>query len=216
VFDTLISGPQDIWITFPEGWRREQIAARLANTLAGFDEQLFLQLTAKSEGQLFPDTYLIPFQATPQDILTIFLKNFTKKTGLDPQSGADREIIILASLVEREAKSDPDRAIISGILKKRLANDWPLQVDASVQYAANRADNWWQPITDTKYPSPYNTYLYPGLPPGPICNPGLAAINAVRTPQDSPYWYYLTGNDGVTYYAKTLDDHNLNISRYLR
>lgn len=216
VFSTLVSGPRDIWITIPEGWRREQIAARLENNLFNFDAAEFNRLSSAYEGQLFPDTYLIPAQAVPSDVLQIFLKNFTKKTGLDPKSGVDMDILILASLIEREARTDSDRQQIAGVLKNRLDKNWPLQVDATVQYAANPQEDWWRPIFDTKYPSPYNTYLITGFPPGPICNPGLAAISAAKSPPSSPYWFYLTGTDGITYYAKTLDEHNLNIARYLK
>lgn len=216
VFTVLTSGPKDVWVTIPEGWRREQIADRIQTIIPNFNAKEFMQLTQRLEGQLFPDTYLIPTQAAPSDVVKILQANFSKKSGLNPDLPQDREILILASLIEREAKADPDRQLIAGILTKRLEANWPLQVDASVQYAANRADPWWQPISDTKYPSLYNTYLYPGLPPGPICNPGLASITAARTPQTSPYWYYLTGTDGVTRYARDLAEHNSNIDKYLR
>ena len=225
IIDQLIKGPKDVWVTIPEGWRREQIAARLSNSLKNFDPYEFQNLSVPYEGWLFPDTYLIPAGATASDTLQIFLKNFSKKTGLNPVLTGDRRILTLASLVEREAKSDPDRQIIAGILLKRLDNSWPLQVDASVQYAAASKScmaapvgecDWWPQIFDTKYPSFYNTYLYPGLPPGPICNPGLASIKAVQTPQTSLYWYYITGSDGVTRYAENLSGHNLNIDKYLK
>lgn len=209
LFALFSKGPADIWVTIPEGWRREQIADRMAANIPGFSKADFVKETATLEGQLFPDTYLIPVSATPSDVVKILHDNFLEKTSLIMPR--DKEVLILASLVEREAKSDPDRAIIAGILKKRLEADWLLQIDATVQYAAGS----WQPIYDTKLPSIYNTYLHSGLPPTPIANPGLAAINAVRNPQSSTYWYYLTGSDGVTYYAATLAGHNLNIDKYL-
>jgi len=132
--------------------------------------------------------------------------------------------LIIASLIEREVKTPADRAIVGGIISKRLDNGWPLQIDATVQYAsatshcsADPADcDWWQPITDTKFPSLFNTYLHSGLPPAPICNPGLASITASASPQDSQYWYYLTGTDGQTYFAQTLGEHNLNIDKHLK
>lgn len=225
IFSHLAAGPQDIWITIPEGWRKEQIAARLLSSLSEFDVDEFNRLASPVEGRLFPDTYLIPARATPADVLQIFLKNFTKKTGLNPDLASDREVLIMASLVEREAKIDPDRLLIAGILDKRLKNNWPLQVDATVQYAtASRLCinqpldqcDWWPIITDTKYPSSFNTYLNPGLPPSPICNPGLASIQAARNPQDSAYWFYLTDSSGVTHYASSLTEHNQNVDKYLR
>jgi len=226
LFVSLTSGPKDIWVTIPEGWRREQIAARLQSALAGFSGSFnfteFITSTATMEGQLFPDTYLIPADADTDRIISIFNSNFIRKSKLTLPR--DREVLILASLIEREAKSDPDRAIIGGILRKRLEAGWPLQIDATVQYAADTAKcstrplecDWWQPVTDTKFNSPYNTYLSTNLPPGPIANPGLAAITGAVQPQNSSYWYYLTGLDGKMYYAQTLAEHNLNIDNHLR
>ena len=202
IFTALTSGPKDIRVTIPEGWRREQVADRLAASLPGFDAPGFLSQTASREGMLFPDTYLIPPTATVSDVIDIFLANFAKKSGLE--LSAQHEALIIASLIEREAKADPDRAIIAGIFQKRLDAGWPLQVDASVQYALGTARDWWPQNIDTKYQSDFNTYLHPGLPPAPIASPGLASIQAALHPQDSPYWYYLTGTDGRTYYARNL------------
>lgn len=236
VIALLTAGPQDIWVTIPEGWRREQIAARLQANLANFSPELFIQLSATLEGRLFPDTYLIPAAATPADAVAIFTRNFSKRTGLDLSTGYDiavdsrklqlkgSEILALASLVEREAKSQSERENVAAILLKRLSLDWPLQVDASVQYARDSRDcqktpldcKYWEPLLDTHLVSVFNTYLHPGLPPGPIANPGLASINAVRTPKNTPYFFYLTGTDGVTHYAQNLQQHQLNIDKYLR
>ena len=221
IFTALTSGPKDIRVTIPEGWRREQAAGRLAASLPGFNSAEFLSATATLEGQLFPDTYLIPPTASTKEITDILLANFSKKSNLELP--AHQDILILASLIEREAKADPDRAIIAGIFQKRLAAGWALQVDATVQYAKDTSNfkfqtsnfKFWQPVYDTEYKSDFNTYLRPGLPPAPIASPGLASIQAALHPQDSPYWYYLTGTDGRTYYAKTLGEHNLNIDKYL-
>lgn len=214
IIDLFVTGPKDVWVTIPEGWRREQIAQRLKSTLVDFNDREFITLSASLEGRLFPDTYLIPTQAEPSVIINIFSKNFAKKTANLPALTQDQ--IILASLIEREAKTDPDRAIIAGIISKRQKAGWPLQIDASIQYALGRVDNWWPDSIDTRFPSPYNTYIYPGLPPAPICNPGLASITAVVNPTISPYWFYLSAPDGTTYYASTLAQHNLNIDKYLR
>lgn len=226
IIKQLQSGPKDIWVTIPEGWRREQIAQKLKTSLDTsvfqFNTTEFLALTTQLEGQLFPDTYLIPQTATPQEVISLLMANFQKKSTLKlPQ---DLPVLILASLVEREAATDSDRLIIAGILKKRLEANWPLQIDATVQYAADtqrcQADplncTWWQPPTSTDIPSVFNTYLHPGLPPTPIANPGASAISASRQPQNSPYWYYLTDHDGVTHYAVTLNEHQSNIDKYLR
>ncbi len=219
---TLISGPKDVWVTLPEGWRREQMAARLAETLAAdsaFSPQDFLAQTATLEGRLFPDTYLIPTYATTSNVIRIISANFTAK--VPAISASD---LILASLVEREAKQAPDRPIIAGILQNRLRAGWPLQVDATVQYVEGTSRcqatplncSWWQPPVNTRVSSPYNTYLHPGLPPAPIANPGLASIAAVLHPQVTGYWFYLTGTDGVTRFASTGAEQNLNVDKYLR
>lgn len=236
IFRTLAAGPKDIWVTLPEGWRREQMAVRLHNTIPSIDPQQFIASTASLEGQLFPDTYLMPSLADSSVAVRILLNNFTAKTHLDPAalyqleldnktfSLTGRQVLTVASLVEREAKAETDRPMIAGILLRRFRADWPLQVDAALQYAegSQRCQmapldcSYWQPISDTKVASVYNTYIHPGLPPAPIANPGLAVITAVLHPQTSPYWYYLTGTDGTTHYAKTLMEHNSNVDKYIK
>lgn len=224
IFTVLNSGPQDIWITIPEGWRREQIASRLKNSLTDFDFDKFVQISTSYEGQLFPDTYLIPAGASPDAALSILIKNFTKKTQLDVTQPTNYQSLVLASLIEREAKADSERPVIAGILLKRLEASWPLQIDATVQYAQDTSKcassletcDWWKPIADTKYPSPYNTYLHVGLPPFPISNPGLASIKAAMAPETSQYWYYLHDSTGKIHYATSLAEHNRNIDKYLK
>lgn len=184
---SLTAGPRDIWVTIPEGWRREQIAARLASSLENFDTADFLSLTATREGRLFPDTYLIPTYSTPADIVDIMTTTFNRKVG-----PIATDTLILASLIERETKTAADRPLVAGILLKRLQAGWPLQVDVATE-----------------------TYLRTGLPPAPIANPGLAAIAAARQPQTSAYWFYLHAPDGTPHYAVTIEEHNLNIDKYL-
>ncbi len=214
IINTLSQKPKDVWVTIPEGWRREQIADRFAAELAGvggaFSKEEFLTLTLGLEGQLFPDTYLVPRNSTASDIKKYLLNNFSAKA-----PGIDKETLILASLVEREGKTDADRPVIAGILQNRLQAGWPLQVDATLQYTQGNAANWWPSNLNTKLPSIYNTYLHPGLPPAPIANPGLAAINAALHPETSNYWYYIHDTDGVVHYAATLSEHNSNIDKYL-
>ena len=232
----MVAGPKDVWVTFPEGWRREQFAARLHSTFPQFDTAEFLKLSQDQEGFLFPDTYLLPAEGSPSAILSILTTNFVKKTGLKPtetrvipiapasHSLSAHATATLASLVEREAKTSPDRLLVAGILINRLREGWALQIDATVQYAADSTKcqpipldcDYWQPITSTQFSSPYNTYLHPGLPPAPIANPGLASITAVLAPTSSPYRYYLTDANGITHFASTLDQHNLNVDKYLR
>ena len=235
VMQVLTSGPKDIWGTLPEGWRREQIAARLADTFSDIDPGHFLEATATLEGQLFPDTYLFPQGLTSSTAISLLTANFAKKSGLNPlglysisinsqaPTLSSSEVIILASLLEREAAGITDLPVIAGILLKRLQANWPLQVDASVQYARDTTTcrsspfscRYWDPLTDTDLASAYNTYLHPGLPPGPIANPGLAAIEATLHPTTSPYWFYLHAPDGTVHYGATLSEHQSNIDKYL-
>lgn len=214
IIQTLSQKPKDVWVTIPEGWRREQIAERFAAELASpmqaFDKAEFLKDTLGLEGQLFPDTYLVPRQATAIDVKKYLLDNFASKA-----QGVDKDTLILASLVEREGKTDSDRPIIAGILQNRLKAGWPLQVDATLQYFQGKQDAWWPDSVNTKLPSVYNTYLHTGLPPTPICNPGLASINAAKNPTKTNYWYYLHGKDGAVHYATTIQEHNANIDKYL-
>jgi UPF0755 protein len=224
---TLTLGTEDIWLTFPEGWRKEEFARRLAVNLENFNVQEFLVLTKDLEGYLFPDTYLIPKSASPSAIVKILTNNFEKKT---KDLNISYQDLILASIVEREAKYEDDRPVVAGILIKRLNTGWPLQVDAAIQYGVTnkRFNNltieqlkdfdWWPQITkdDLEIDSPYNTYKYKGVPPTPICNPGLATIRAVLKPLATDYWFYLSDKQGKIHFAKTLEEHQENIIKYLK
>lgn len=228
----LTHGSLDIWLTFPEGWRREEFARRLASNLIEFDGQEFLELTEGKEGYLFPDTYLITKEATSSVVVESFTRNFDKKFSPEFEVVAKarrltkKQVIIFASIVEREARQDEDRSLIAGILLKRWRKGWHLQADATVQYALATVTchlqpedcNWWASVrkTDLQIDSPYNTYKYPGLPPTPICNPGLASIKAVIDPKESDYWFYLADSSGTVHYAKTNEEHEENIKKYLR
>jgi len=220
----LTHGTLDIWLTFPEGWRREEFTQRLAANLENFDNQEFLALTKDFEGYFFPDTYLIPKDASASMVLGIFQKNFEKKFTSSLETAAEKknltreQVLILASLVEREAKHEKDKPIVAGILIKRWRNDWPLQVDATLQYAKGSQLEWWPKVTaqDKKINSLYNTYQSKGLPPAPICNSGLDSIKAVINSQETDYWFYLSDKQGQMHYAQTSDEHNQNIVRYLK
>jgi len=221
----LTHGLKDVWLTTLEGWRNEEIATKLAKNL-DLPESEFLRLA--KVGYMFPDTYLIPQDATAGAIIAIFTTAFDKK--VTPQMRADirssgssfSDVITLASIVEREGQTDEDRPVIAGILLNRLKAEWPLQADATLQYALGYqpADKtWWKKeLTDSdkKVKSPYNTYLNPGLPPGPISNPGIASIRAAIYPKVTEYWYYLHDPTGGVHYAKTLEEHNANVVKYLR
>jgi len=230
----LTHGSLDLWLTFPEGWRREEFGRRLASNLDDFNYSQFLELTQNKEGYLFPDTYLIPKDASPSAVVFILTNNFERKYSLEMKRAAQTksltqdQVVILASIVERECRTEKDRPLVAGILIKRWQEDWPLQADATVQYAlANQKKDsadwqefeWWpQRITknDLQIDSPYNTYKYKGLPPTPISNPGLDSLQAVINSQSSDYWFYLSDSQGEIHYAQTAKEHNQNIEKYLR
>jgi len=222
----LTKGTLDVWLTIIEGLRKEEIA-QLINQNFNIPESEFLKLT--QEGYLFPDTYLIPKQATAGAIVEILTTNFYRRFNEDLRQKAIKkgltgdEVLIIASLVEKEAKFDNDRTQVASIILKRLKNDWPLQIDATIQYALGYQPfekSWWKTNLskdDLEIDSPYNTYKNPGLPPTSICNPGLASIMAVLDAnENTPYWYYLSDKTGKMHYAKTLEEHNENIRKYLQ
>lgn len=228
IAQALTQGANDVWITVLEGWRSEEIAAELSSTLGeSFDTQEFLRLAKLAEGTLYPDTYLIPKTTTPVQAVQLLTRTFAEKTGeeweqLVRDSGKSREeVIVMASLIQREAKTLPTMRMISGILWKRLREGWPLQVDATLQYIkgySEKEKTWW-PIplgADKNLPGPYNTYANMGLPPKPICNPGLSALKAAANPQENDYWFYISDLQGNMHYAVTLQEHNQNVDRYLR
>lgn len=222
-------GTLDRWITLIEGWRREEIAQEVDEGLAGeqsqFNKEEFLGLTRELEGSLFPDTYLIPKEADAQRVVELLIANFNKKT---KDLGLDQKTLTLASIVEREAKHAEDRPLVAGVLLNRLNAGMLLQADATVQYAIATQDSklktqnsitWWPgrlTREDLQIDSSYNTYKYTGLPPGPICNPGLASIKAALNPQETDYWYYLSDQEGNIHYSQTLEEHQENIEKYLR
>lgn len=221
----LTHGIADAWVTTFEGWRVEEIATKLAKDL-DIPEAEFLKVAR--EGYMFPDTYLIPRDATAAAIAAMFTDTFHKK--VTPQMKSDAktvdltfpESVTLASIVEREGNSDTDRPVIAGVLLKRLKAGWALQTDATLQYALGyqpREKTWWKKELleeDKKITSPYNTYLNPGLPPTPIANPGVSSIQAVLYPKESDYWYYIHDRTGTVHFAKTETEHIANIAKYLR
>ncbi len=187
-----------ITLTIPEGFDVSQIADTASFVLPNFNKNLFLEVAKSFEGYLFPDTYFFFSTDTEKDVLQSMKNNFNSKIKsilpeITKMGKTEKEIIILASLVEREAKGDADREFISGILWKRLSLGMPLQVDAE--------------------PSTYKTK---GLPANPIANPGLESINAALYPRSSPYLYYLHDKEGGIHFAKSFEEHRRNVLKYLK
>lgn len=215
----LTIGTLDAWITIPEGYRSEEIARVLEEKIPTYREN-WSSLLSKREGYLFPDTYLIPKDADISLVINIMTNNFDIKwqtLNLQTSKLQKQEIVILASVVEREAKFDQDRPLVAGILVNRLNIGMALQADSTVQYAKGTPDNWWKTPKkeDLKINSPFNTYNFAGLPPSPIANPGLPSLEAAANPADTPYLYYLSDKEGKMHYAKDLEEHNRNIQEYL-
>ncbi|MFZ2153551.1 MAG: endolytic transglycosylase MltG [Microgenomates group bacterium] len=203
-------GNSDYWLKIIDGQRIAQIQPLFDNSL---------------EGYIFPDSYLIPQDYSTDQILTIIKDNFDKKyqeASINATSKlTQKEIIILASLLEREARTLVSKQMVAGILMNRLSINMALQLDATAQYARdskNPPAKYWLPATikNLDIKSAYNTYHQPGLPPGPICNPGYDSIYAALHPTESDYMYYLTGTDNQMHYAKSLAQHNDNIAKYLK
>lgn len=230
IIDELVRGPLSVWVTIPEGLRREEIAYKFAESLdkedkTGFIKE-FLQASLGQEGYLFPDTYLFLRTTSASAIVNKLGNTFDSKMIQFHAAFLDNKgIITVASLVERETRTDEERPVVAGIMYKRLKAGWPLQVDAALQYAVGSSKcqmpyakcNWWTPLTkeDMEINSPYNSYKLTGLPPAPIASPGLSSIKAAIYPEESDYWFYIHDSKGIIHYAKTIEEHNDNIRKYL-
>ncbi len=184
--------------TIPEGFNRQEIADVLVAKLPYFDKDNFLSLSKDKEGYLFPDTYFFFPSYTEVDVIKIMESNYeTKVSPLRAEmitiQKSEKDIINMAALIEKEAKGDLDREIVSGILWKRFSIGMALQADAAPE-----------------------TYERKGLPDAPLGSPGLKAIKAAMYPTTSPYLYYIHDKQGRTHYARTFAEHRSNIERYLK
>lgn len=204
----------NVRVTLPEGLTARQIAARLAAAGLG-DEQSFVEIiqSRKWEGRLFPETYVLRPGQPPEKILQRLVTEFDRRYTPDLRARAraigftDQQALILASLVEREARTDPDRHLVAGVFHNRLKKRWLLESCASVQYALGE----WRPrltYEDLKVKSPYNTYEWPGLPPGPICSPGLPAIHAALFPAATDAMFFVfSPSSGTHVFSRYYRDH---------
>ncbi len=226
ILNMLTSEPLDNWVTLLEGWRVEEMAEAL-NSKFQIPNSKFIAIA--KEGYMFPDTYLFPKDYSVEQIAKRLRDTFDLKypdelkakiraLGLTESQG-----VILASIVEREARSEGARTMVASILLKRFKIGMGLNADATVQYALGYqkdenppAGGWWKKnlsLDDLKIDSPYNTYIHSGLPPTPICNPGLSSLTAVANADPStPYLYYYHDSKGNSYYGKTLEEHNANVA----
>ncbi|MBI4262164.1 endolytic transglycosylase MltG [Candidatus Uhrbacteria bacterium] len=224
-------------ITTIEGWTVEEIAEYLRDAIGmpvtAFEKAAFAYPKSPAgksffgggriqsvEGYLFPDTYRVYKKATALDVVEKMLANFDARVTADIRAKirAQRltlhEGVTLASIIEQEVATPEDRRVVADIFLKRLKAGIALQADSTVNYITKKGMSR-ATIVDTKIDSPYNTYRYRGLPPGPISNPGLDAILAVAEPTLSPYLYFLTTEDGRVIYARDFEEHKQNRQRYL-
>lgn len=222
IANNLMHGTLDVWITVPEGKRASEIAEILKEDIPTYQDS-WKNVLVMNEGYLFPDTYLIPKDANIEMIANQMRDNFEEKyfkINATNSKLTKSQIVILASLIEREAITDAEKPIIAGILLNRLNSGMALQVDATIQYAKGKnrlSSKWWEPVMTEEYKSiksDYNTYLFTGLPPGPISNPGLETLKAAASPTETNYLYYLHDKNRIIRYARTLQEHNANIEKY--
>jgi UPF0755 protein len=233
---------EEVVITIPEGWRAEQVAELLSEenimdgTLflasvrqgTGVDHPLLASrpATASYEGYLFPDTYRLPVNGSPEDLITRMLENMATKIPANAlelaatQGYTFHEILIVASIVEREAVVSDERPTIASVYLNRLTQGMFLHADPTVQYAMGYqtdTDQWWKtPVTLDEYSSvdsPYNTYLYGGIPPGPIANPGASSIIATLQPEQTNFVFFMgCGGEGRHLFTADFAEHEQNVA----
>ena len=227
----LVLGPprNEVKITVPEGWTIDQINASLTSYNASIpkivpdalrSEYPFLASLPKDaslEGYLFPETYFVYADQLPQSLIVKQLDEFaTRAPGIEAEAAKQgrtlRDVVILASIIEKEVSKPEDRAIVASIFLNRLKDGMALQSDATVNYITH-AGRARPTLDDLKADSPYNTYAYKGLPPGPISNPGDSALLAALHPAQTDYRYFLTDDAGKTYFARTFAEHQQNRTR---
>lgn len=238
LFKTLSHSSMDsVKITIPEGYTNEKIAELLEqkgliskNEFLGVlnnwsdDNYWFLKgnLTQEHnlEGFLFPDTYFIDKKATGKEIVAQILDQFDKsiefyRDNLELHKMNIKDCIIVASLIEKEAREDTDRPLIASVIYNRLNKDMPLQIDASILYVIGHKDKLL--YKDLEVQSPYNTYLNKGLPPTPICNPGMNSIAATMNAEKTDYLFYvLDSNTNKHVFSKTFEEHQTNVKKYIK
>lgn len=220
IINTMQTGSIDVWITIPEGYRSEEVAETLAQTIDTYDDS-WIPALKEHEGFLFPDTYLVPRDADVDAVINIMRNNFNTKLNeaeIDPDDPNILDIVTMASLIEREAITDDEKPLIASVISNRLNEGMGLDIDATLQYITGTSGSWWEVPTgeERSIDSPYNTYRYAGLPPGPIANPGIEAIKAAVNPANTPYYYYIHDSSGKSHFAETLSEHNNNVNTYLR
>jgi len=229
-FLAAIASPEYVYVHIYPGLRKEEVAARFADALAWNEEQTRQFAESRpmcfltgGEGYLFPGTYLVSKHERPENIRKKMQERLqTSLTDLVSEETAAvlnmHQVLTIASLIQREAAGRGDMRLISGVIWNRLFQEMPLQIDATLQYVKADTSPWWPPVrAEDKYlDSPYNTYQYVGLPPGPIANPSPEAIQAALHPLDTTCLFYIHDNSRAIHCASTYEAHKRNISYYLQ
>jgi len=225
IIDKLEKGEVDAFsVTIPEGYRVLQIAKTLSEK-GEISSGKFIEAAIGTEGTLFPDTYVFPTNSEPAKIVRTMKENYDKKIAGKIIS---TDQLILASIVEREAKNDDERAKIAAVYEKRAKNNMLLQADPTIRYALDTQTylkdhsvnfDFWKGITKSDYQSlnsPFNTYKQKGYPPAPICNPGIKSIEAALNPAKDfgDYLYFFHDKDGTIHFSKTFEEHTSQIQQY--
>lgn len=212
-------GLDPVRVTLFEGTSIQEIGEVLSETLPDFDAERFEQVADDREGYLFPDTYFFLPNVSERQVVAVLEDTFEEKI-LEVEEEIIafekpiEDVITMASILEGEAYTKESQQIIAGILWKRIELGIPLQVDATFKYI-NGKNSFELTFDDLEIDSPYNTYEYRGLPPGPISNPGLAAIEAAVTPIESEYLYFLSDRQGNIYYSEDFEEHKRKKAIYL-
>ncbi|MDI6839904.1 MAG: endolytic transglycosylase MltG [bacterium] len=224
---TLVEGRNaGIRVTIPEGATLREIAW-LFRRYGGVNKEEFIRLAhdtsyirsfgiqaSSLEGYLFPKTYFIPYGTNPREVIPFMIEQFFQVFGEDFYNRSKEigftleEVVTFASLIEKEAVCDSEKPIISGVYHKRLKHKWPLQCDATIQYILPERKPRLT-YSDLSIHSLYNTYIYQGLPPGPICSPGESSIRAALWPDETDYLYFVARGDGTHIFSKTLKEHQI-------
>lgn len=215
-----IFGIPSVRAMFYEGISNQGIADILTPVLPLFDANIFINHAREQEGYLFPDTYFFSASAEADDVIKMMGDEFQKKIDpwkpiIEETKYSLRDIIIMASIIEKEAKTEEDQALVSGVLWKRIDRGIALQVDAPFYYFLGKTSSELTQ-SDLAIKSAYNTYKNKGLPAGPIGNPGISAIRAAVHPKKSSYLYYLSDKQGNMHYAITFEEHKTNKEKYLK
>lgn len=232
IYRRLVEGSNDYKLTIPEGKTAQEVAELVTGQYDSFDSTYFLELVqdpdfVKSlnvdapslEGYLYPSTYYFGPGMKEEELIRLMVATFHDKMSsisdkISTGSMTLHEHIIMASLIEREARVDEDRPLIASVILNRIAQNMPLQIDATVNYALND----WRRLRNSDYQvdHPYNTYKFRGLPPGPIASPRIESVLATFTAPETPYLFYVHKGDGHHAFAETYAQHQANVGRYIR